>query len=208
MKNNGFDDIDPSTLDIKDPEINKHDRMKLFGRKLLFYMGIQARNIYEETEIKFNGKRYRVDLVGYPGKFIKEDPNLAIAIECGTNQAEKIEALRSSFSLVLILPYQEFDFVEQPEIKLIQKMTQDLEQQAISNRHYLRQLQATEEKFHEVEKLLNDRLEKTVQEFAFKVSKDFGGRIKTIDDSLYVYEQELKHLKEFKSFCEGFGKKT
>lgn len=127
MINNGFKDIDPSLLSIKDPQINKHDRMKLFGRKLLFYMGITARNIYEEESVNYNGKRYRVDLVGYPGRYHADHPKLAIAIECGDNKAEKIEALRNSFSFVLILPYQEFDFLEQPEIKLIQKLTQDLE---------------------------------------------------------------------------------
>ena len=207
MKNNGFKDIDPSKLSIKDPEINKHDRMKLFGRKLLFYMGITARNIYEEETVSYNGKRYRVDLVGYPGKYHAEHPKLAIAIECGDNKAEKIEALRNSFSFVLILPYQEFDFIEQPEIKLIQKLTQDLEQQTISNNHYLRRLQSTEGKFQEIDKLLNEKLEKTVQEFASKISKDFEGRIKRINDTLSDYELELEGLKEFKTFCENFGKK-
>lgn len=59
--------------------VNKHDRMKLLGRKILFYMGIPQNRITEEETIEHKGKRYRVDLIGSPVVGFGSD-NFRIAI--------------------------------------------------------------------------------------------------------------------------------
>lgn len=201
MNNNGFDDINPERSAIKDPEANRHDRMKLFARKLLFYMGIPSRNIHEEMAFEFEGKRYRVDIVGYPEKYPDKDNPLSIAIECGDNKAEKIAVLRSKFSLVLILPYKEFDILEQPEIKLIQKIMRDLEQQTVSNQHYLERIQKFQHEFDKIEDKLNKRMEQAVDQLTTRALEEFRERLEGIDETIKEYEKDLKYLKNFKEFC-------
>ena len=204
MNNNGFSDINPRIDETKDPKTNKHDRMKLFGRKLLFYMGIPSKNILEEETINFKGKRYRVDLVGYPTG--KDYPNsLAIAIECGDNKAEKIEALRNTFSLVLILPYNEFDIVNTPEIKTIQKITKDLEQQTISNYHYLQEIKRTEKEFQDFKDSFDKRLAQECDNINKNISTEITSRLQNIDTKIQKYETDLKHLRDFKEWCTKFS---
>lgn len=53
----------------------------------------------------------------------------------------------------------------------------------------------------------HDKIEKVVEGFASKVHKDFENRINRINDTLSEYELELDGLREFKTFCENFGKK-
>jgi hypothetical protein len=87
-----------------------------------------------------------VDLIGSPVVGFGSD-NFRIAVECGDNKAEKIEALRSMFPLVLILPYKEFDTLEESEVKIIKKMLKSYEQQMIDHYFYLEKLREVWEEF-------------------------------------------------------------
>lgn len=204
MNNNGFEDIRQEINETIDPKKNKHDRMKLFGRKILFYMGISSNNIVEEETIDFKGRRYRVDLIGYPTG--KNYPNsLSVAIECGDNKAEKIEAMRNMFSLVLILPYKEFDVLNTPEIKAIQKITKDLEQQTISNYYYLGELKKIENEFIKTDNGLRLQLQNESEKVTRLIEQEFKVRIDNIDSKIKLYENDLKYLKEFREWCTKFA---
>src|SRR5450759_282865 len=151
--------LNPRTNKTIRPEINKHDRMKLLGRKILFYMGIPQNRITEEETIEHEGKRYRVDLIGSPVVGFGSD-NFRIAVECGDNKAEKIEALRNMFPLVLILPYKEFDTLEESEVKIIQKMLKSYEQQMIDNHLFLEKSREVWEEFTRFKQKLSDDVRK------------------------------------------------
>lgn len=123
-----------------DFRLNKHDRMKALGRKILFYFGVPQDEVVEEYSFTYSNKTYRVDLVGYPVlRNIKRgvhridyqtlDDRFAIAIECGDCKAEKLEAIRNSFALSLLLPYNEFDPLNDNEIQIMTKVIRGYEEQ-------------------------------------------------------------------------------
>ncbi|HYN44894.1 MAG TPA: hypothetical protein VER35_02745 [Candidatus Limnocylindrales bacterium] len=189
------------------PEMNKHDRMKLLGRKILFYMGIPQSRITEEETIEHKGKRYRVDLIGPPVVGFGSD-NFRIAIECGDNKAEKIEALRSMFPLVLILPYKEFDMLEESEVKIIKKMLKSYEQQMIDHHFYLEKLREVGEEFTGFKQKLSEDVQKYKSASITAIDDDLKlsrTEIASIKEEIREFRQELTMLKDFKEFCKRFA---
>lgn len=189
------------------PETNKHDRMKLLGRKILFYMGIPQSKITEEETIEHKGKRYRVDLIGSPAAGFGSD-NFRIAVECGDNKAEKIEAMRSIFPLVLILPYKEFDTLEESEVKIIKKMLKSYEQQIIEHYFYLDKLREVGEEFVGFKQKLSDEVRKYKSESITAIDVDLKSsrtEIGYIKEDISEFRQELRMLKDFKEFCMKFA---
>lgn len=189
------------------PETNKHDRMKLLGRKILFYMGIPQSRITEEETIEHKGKRYRVDLIGSPAAGFGSD-NFRIAVECGDNKAEKIEAMRSIFPLVLILPYKEFDMLEESEVMIIKKMLKTYDQQMIKHYIYLEKLREVGEEFTRFKQNLSDEVRKYKSESITAINEDFKSsrtEIGYIKEDISQFRQELRMLKDFKEFCMKFA---
>lgn len=190
---------------IVPPELNKHDRMKLLGRKILFYMGIPQTRITEEETIEYKGKRYRVDLIGSPA--IGFD-NFRIAVECGDNKAEKIEALRSMFPLVLILPYKEFDTLEESEVMIIKKMLKSYEQQMIEHYFYLDKLREVGEEFVGFKQKLSAEVQRYKSESITAIDEDLRSsrkEVESIKEDISEFRQELSMLKDFKEFCKRFA---
>jgi polyhydroxyalkanoate synthesis regulator phasin len=189
------------------PETNKHDRMKLLGRKILFYMGIPQNRITEEETIEHKGKRYRVDLIGSPAAGFGSD-NFRIAVECGDNKAEKIEAMRSIFPLVLILPYKEFDVLEESEVMIIKKMLKTYDQQMIDHYLFLDKSREVWEEFKQFKQKLSDEIQKyksasiTVIDDDLKLSRT---EVASIKEDISEFKQELRMLKDFKEFCKRFA---
>lgn len=186
------------------PEHNKHDRMKLLGRKILFYMGVTQSRIKEEVTIEHNGNKYRVDLVGYPGR----GDNFSIAIECGDNKAEKIEALRSTFPLVLILPYKEFDFLNEEEVRIIKKMLKGYEEQMAEHHFYLEQIRQLRDEFvqykHNIDTISRDYKVDSIT----KIDTELSSTKRNLDDlknEINDLREEIHLLKGFKEFCRSFS---
>lgn len=199
--------LNPRTNKTVRPELNKHDRMKLLGRNILFYMGIPQSRITEEETIEHKGKRYRVDLIGSPAVGLGSD-NFRIAVECGDNKAEKIEALRSMFPLVLILPYKEFDTLEESEVKIIKKMLKSYEQQMIEQYSYLEKLREVGEEFARFKQKLSDEVRKYKSESITAIDDDLKisrTEIASIKEDISEFRQELRMLKDFKEFCKRFA---
>lgn len=190
---------------IVPPELNKHDRMKLLGRKILFYMGIPQTRITEEETIEYKGKRYRVDRIGSPA--IGFD-NFRIAVECGDNKAEKIEPLRSMFPLVLILPYKEFDSLDESEVMIIKKMLKSYEQQMIEHYFYLDKLREVGEEFVGFKQKLSAEVQRYKSESITAIDDDLKlsrTEIESIKEDISEFRQELMMLKDFKEFCKRFA---
>ena len=199
--------LNPRANKTISPEMNKHDRMKLLGRKILFYMGIPQSRITEEETIEHKGKRYRVDLIGSPVVGLGSD-NFRIAVECGDNKAEKIEAMRSVFPLVLILPYKEFDTLEESEVKIIKKMLKSYEQQMIEHYFYLEKLREVGEEFARFKQKLSDEVQKYKSESITAIDGDLKfsrTEIESIKEDISEFRQELRMLKDFKEFCTKFA---
>ena len=199
--------LNPRANKTISPEMNKHDRMKLLGRKILFYMGIPQSRITEEETIEHKGKRYRVDLIGSPVVGFGSD-NFRIAVECGDNKAEKIEAMRSVFPLVLILPYKEFDTLEESEVKIIKKMLKSYEQQMIDHYFYLEKLREVGEEFSRFKQNLSDEVRKYKSESITAIDGDLKSsrtEIGYIKEDISEFRQELRMLKDFKEFCTKFA---
>lgn len=201
------DALNPKANKTVAPELNQHDRLKLFGRKLLHYMGIPQHMIREEVTIDYNGKRYRVDLVGYPVIGVNAS-SFGVAIECGNNKAEKIEALRQTFPLVLILPYNEFDFVTEPEVKIIRRIVKNYEQQLLEHRYYLEQIRNTRTEFHQIKTQTETEMKLYKSDLVASLEEQVSSlrtELIVIKHEIEKYRDELKLLTEFKEFCKRFG---
>ncbi|MCX9084997.1 MAG: hypothetical protein OIN87_09395 [Candidatus Methanoperedens sp.] len=199
--------LNPRTNKTIRPELNKHDRMKLLGRKILFYMGIPQCRITEEETIEHDGKRYRVDLIGSPVVGFGSK-NFRIAVECGDNKAEKIEALRSMFPLVLILPYKEFDTLDESEVKIIKKMLKSYEQQMIDHYFYLEKLREVGEEFAWFKQKLTEDVQKYKSASITAIDDDLKlsrTEMASIKEEIREFKHELTMLKDFKEFCKKFA---
>jgi hypothetical protein len=172
-------------------------------------MGIPQRNIEEEVTIDYNGKQYRVDLVGYPS--IKNNiyaNEFRIAIECGDNKAEKIEALRDTFPLVLILPYKEFDMLDEAELKIFKKMLKSYEQQMIENHYYLEQIHKVKTEVEQCKSAVDTFAKQYRTDCIDAIEKELNSvkaELSSVKAAVDIYKQDLKLLSEFKFFCERFG---
>ncbi|MCE8428685.1 MAG: hypothetical protein J5U19_09880 [Candidatus Methanoperedens sp.] len=199
--------LNPRANKTISPELNKHDRMKLLGRKILFYMGIPQSRITEEETIEHEGKRYRVDLIGSPVVGFGSD-NFRIAVECGDNKAEKIEAMRSAFPLVLILPYKEFDTLDESEVKIIKKMLKSYEQQMIDHYFYLEKLREVGEEFAGFKQKLTEDVQKYKSASITAIDDDLKlsrTEMASIKEEIREFRHELTMLKDFKEFCKKFA---
>jgi hypothetical protein len=199
--------LNPRANKTISPESNKHDRMKLLGRKILFYMGIPQSRITEEETIEHDGKRYRVDLIGSPVVGFGSD-NFRIAVECGDNKAEKIEAMRSAFPLVLILPYKEFDTLDESEVKIIKKMLKSYEQQMIDHYFYLEKLREVGEEFAGFKQKLTEDVQKYKSASITAIDDDLKlsrTEMASIKEEIREFKYELTMLKDFKEFCMKFA---
>ncbi len=195
-------------------EQGKHERMKMLGRKILFYMGIPQSCIKEEVTVDCNGKRYRLDLLATPtwkGGYTED--SLQIAIECGDNKAEKIEALRNTFPLVLILPYKEFD-MENQEIMVLKEIGKGLRENLIHDAKFFNELDRLKKDFTEKENILKEYANSKSKEVKEYIDNNFNKSKEELNEEIeYLklevkeYQEQLNYLKNFHSFCKEFGQK-
>ncbi len=116
--------------------------------------------------------------------------------------------MRSMFPLVLILPYKEFDTLEESEVMIIKKMLKSYEQQMNEHYFYLKKLREVGEEFVGFKQKLSDEVRKYKSESITAIDGDlkfFRTEIESIKEDISEFRQELMMLKDFKEFCKKFA---
>ncbi len=109
-------------------EKKEHKTLKIFAIKILQLMGISE--IKQEYTISTQRKEYIIDVVG----FFEGKPH--ILIEVGTNKYEKIQDLRDSGYLVMVIPYSEITF--NIDFSKYVDMSKDIINDGLSKRYYFK----------------------------------------------------------------------